>query len=83
MGNTATIGQWGNSLAIRIPLPFSEQLGLKNGDIVDATLCGDHIEIAKPKEERFTLQARMKAWDGIRYETSEYDWGQPVGNEVW
>jgi antitoxin MazE len=83
MGNTATLGRWGNSQAIRIPQPFSDQLGLKVGDIVDMKLCGDHIEITKTPEERHTLQARREQWNGKRYETSEYDWGEPVGNEVW
>jgi antitoxin MazE len=83
MGNTATLGRWGNSPAVRIPLPFSEQLGLKIGDTVDMTLCDNHIEIAKPTAERFTLQARIQGWDGKRYETTEYDWGKPAGNEVW
>jgi hypothetical protein len=50
---------------------------------VDTKLCGDHIEIAKPKAKRYSLQARMNEWDGKRYETTEYDWGKPVGNEVW
>ena len=39
--------------------------------------------IIEPITEKYTLKARMQDWDGLRYETQEYDWGKPVGKEIW
>jgi antitoxin MazE len=83
MASTTVLGKWGNSQAVRIPQPFLEQLDLHLGDKLSLKLCGNHIELEKFTEEAHTLKARMKGWDGERFETTEYDWGGPVGSEVW
>jgi antitoxin MazE len=36
------ISKWGNSLAIRLPAPLSETLGLKAGDHVEVTVTPSH-----------------------------------------
>ena len=79
---TATIGKWGNAAAIRIPQPFCEQLGVGAGDAVQMFMDGRKLVIERTSE-KYTLRARMLSWDGVRYETNEYDWGEPTGKEVW
>lgn len=79
---TATMGKWGNANALRIPLPFCEQLGITSGSNVSMTMEGRRL-IIEPAEDDFTLKGRMRNWDGIRHETSEYDWGEPQGDELW
>jgi len=79
---TATVGKWGNAAAIRIPQPFCEQLGIGAGDAVHMSVEGRKLIIERTGEE-YTLQARMHGWDGVRYETGEYDWGAPAGKELW
>ena len=39
---------------------------------------------SKPKRQRakVSLEARFKDYTGD-YQPSEYDWGEPVGKEVW
>lgn len=80
---TATIGKWGNASAIRIPQPFCEQMGIGVGDSVKMFIDGRNRIVIEPAAEQHTLQARMAKWDGKRYETCEYDWGDPVGKEIW
>lgn len=80
---TATIGKWGNASAIRIPQPFCEQIGIEVGDPVRMFVDGRKRIIIEVPAEQNTLQARMANWDGTRYKTQEYDWGEPAGEEIW
>jgi antitoxin MazE len=82
MSNTATISKWGNARGIRIPKAFCEQLDLHVGDKVEISVEEKRIVIIN-SDDRHTLTARMREWDGKRYETAEYDWGKPVGKELW
>ena len=78
----ASIGKWGNAAGVRIPAPFCEQMGVKPGDAVDLRMDG-HKLVVERAANAHTLQARMQAWDGTRFETREYGWGEPMGKEVW
>lgn len=48
------IGQWGNSLAIRIPKPFAAEADLKENAEVELALEGDAI-VVRPKRREWTL----------------------------
>ena len=80
--STATLGRWGNATALRIPLPFCTQLGLEVGSTVTMRLEDSRI-IIEPTDADYTLKGRMAKWDGERFETSEYDWGEQKGKEIW
>ena len=80
---TATIGKWGNASAIRLPQPFCEQIGIGVGDAVHLFVDGKRRIVIEVPDEQYTLQARMRDWDGERYQTKEYDWGDAVGEEIW
>lgn len=80
---TATIGKWGNASALRIPKPFCDSLGIGVGDDVRISVEGNRRIIIEPADDQFTLKARMKHWDGMRYQSEEPDWGSPVGEEIW
>lgn len=75
---TATIGQWGDASAVRIPRSICERVGLSVGDSVSMFLDGDNRIVIERSSERYTLAARMEGWDGGRFQTGEYDWGEPV-----
>ncbi len=79
---TATLGKWGNATGVRIPQPYCQQLGISAGSTVNITIEDKRIVI-EPEPERYTLQARMKNWDGERYQSDECDWGAPQGEELW
>ena len=78
--------KWGNSLALRVPNAFAQEIGATVGkaatmEVRDGKLV---IEIAKPnrRRRRYTLEELVR---GISPENRhrELEWGPPVGNEVW
>jgi len=82
---TTTIQKWGNSQAIRLPKAILESLLLKENDTVEIKAVNDSIVISKASRKRrakTSLEARFKDYTG-EYSCEEYDWGSPVGKEVW
>ena len=80
-----TIQKWGNSQAIRLPKVILESLLLKENDPVEITTDNDVIIIKKAQRKRRakkSLEERFSEYNGD-YQCTEYDWGEPVGNEVW
>jgi len=80
-----TIQKWGNSQAIRIPKTVLEKLMLQENDQVEVTADDNSIIITKTMRKRrakVSLEERFKNYTGD-YKCTEYDWGKPVGEEVW
>jgi antitoxin MazE len=78
--------KWGNSLALRVPKAFAQEIGARVGraanmEVRDGKLV---VEIPKPKRSRrrYTLEHLVA---GITPENRhlELEWGPHVGNEVW
>lgn len=79
----ATIQKWGNSQGIRIPKAFLEALGMSENDVVELDRVNDNIVIKKVKPQNtLTIDDIFKGYDG-EYKPEEFDWGTPVGKEVW
>lgn len=79
----ATIQKWGNSQGIRIPKAFLDALGMMENDVVELNRVDDNIIIRKAsKGKKLTLEEIFKGCDG-KTQFDEYDWGSPVGREVW
>ena len=80
----AKIQKWGNSQGLRLAknLLADAQLGI--GDEVDISV-KDGIMIVTPAQK---IRGRYKLKDLVaripeNYQTSEVEWGEPVGKEVW
>ena len=82
MTKTATVSKWGNAQAIRIPEAFCRQLGISIGDEVSIIIEEDRL-VVRNSNQAYTLKARLKAWDGEGSSNKEYEWGEPVGREMW
>ncbi len=80
---TTTIGKWGNASAIRLPKALCQMIGVRIGDDVVVSIEDNRRLVIEPAAERFTIQERMKQWDGARYTSEEIDWGSPTGEELW
>ncbi|MCM1040098.1 MAG: AbrB/MazE/SpoVT family DNA-binding domain-containing protein [Roseburia sp.] len=79
----ATIQKWGNSQGIRIPKAFLDALGMMENDLVELNRVDDNIVIKKVKSNtELTLDDIFKDYDG-KNTGEEFDWGAPVGKEVW
>lgn len=75
------ISKWGNSLAVRLPKPFAEELGLLEGAEVEIVVRGGQLILTAANRE-YVLEELV---DGITKENQhqESDWGRPKGREVW
>ena len=84
-----TVVKWGNSHGIRLPKAFLQSINIVENDPVDIKLDNQKIIIKKIEtKERKTLEQRLFAFYGEDFEKmvdpqKEYDWGKPVGKEVW
>jgi antitoxin MazE len=79
--------KWGNSLALRIPKAFAQEIGASVGKAANMEVRAGKlvVEIAKPKRRRRRRYTLEQLIDGITPENRhrELEWGPPVGNEVW
>ena len=79
----ATIGKWGNNLAVRLPGEIVDAMHLREGERV--TLEADeHQVVIRPVESRVSLTElfRGKSAKSWRAEyAGAYDWGPDVGRE--
>jgi antitoxin MazE len=78
--------KWGNSLALRVPKAFADEIGASDGKAADMTVSNGKlvIEIARTqrRKRRYTLEQLVA---GITADNrhEEINWGPPVGNEAW
>jgi antitoxin MazE len=67
------VAKWGNSLALRLPSDLARQIGLKEGDLVQANLTADGA-----------LALRTEKWrrDAFAAELALAREGMPLGSSV-
>ncbi|MFH1145848.1 MAG: AbrB/MazE/SpoVT family DNA-binding domain-containing protein [bacterium] len=76
--------RWGNSLAVRIPQTIASEIKLFEGDELILLSQGQRIVVTKaPQTETTPTLEELVA--GITEENKHelWDWGKPVGKEVW
>ena len=76
------VQKWGNSIALRIPKAFAEELQIAPEAIVELTLEDGKLVIAPPAHDVYQLEPLL---DQITADNlhEESDWGAPVGLESW
>lgn len=75
------VQKWGNSLAVRIPKAFAEEIGLEAESEIELTLNNGQLVIKLPDEE-YTLEALVsQITEENRH--NEVDWGDSAGSEAW
>lgn len=73
---------WGNSQGIRLPKEILQDAGIVLNEILEVTVTNGVITLAKTFKHK-TLEERAAEFDGRLNLDGEYDWGEPVGREVW
>ena len=76
------VQKWGNSLALRIPKSFANEVGLQRETSVEISLVDGKLVItpvAKPKLTLKQLLARVTK-ENLHHEV---DSGPAIGNETW
>lgn len=76
------IVRWGNSLGLRIPKSFAEEIRVSEGTAVDLSLEEDRLVIRAAQPKPLALDDLLA---GVTPENrhDETDTGGPVGGEVW
>ena len=78
----AQVKKRGNSQGIRLSKDILKSAGIATNDILDVTISNGVITLVKPFRHR-TLEERAAEFNGKLMLDGEYDWGTPVGREVW
>ncbi len=73
---------WGNSQGIRIPREILQNAGIVLNEMLDITVANGVITLTKTFRHK-TLEERAAEFGGKLNLDGEYDWGDPVGREVW
>ena len=79
---TTKIQKWGNSLAVRIPSGFAENLNWEAGSVVGFKQKGDQIIITKAKPV-YTLEDMVKGITKKNRHKIVWLDDEPRGKEVW
>jgi antitoxin MazE len=76
------VQKWGNSLAIRVPRPFAEELGLRQDSDVDLLLEQHELVVKPVSTARFSLRKLLAGITDANLHR-EVEASGPVGNEAW
>ncbi|HVT44102.1 MAG TPA: AbrB/MazE/SpoVT family DNA-binding domain-containing protein [Thermoanaerobaculia bacterium] len=74
--------KWGNSLALRIPKPFAEEIRLEEDTSVEVSVSNGRLIVVAIPEPEITLEALLAAINK-RNLHGEVETGSRVGNEGW
>ena len=73
------LNKWGNSLGIRIPKAYIDELDLKENSEMIMKVKKDKIILEKPDDDFEDLISKIT--DENKHQS--VDWGNAVGKEVW
>lgn len=76
------VQKWGNSLALRIPKSFADEVGIRKETSVEVSLADGKLVIqpvAKPRMDLKRLLAKVTT-ENVHHEV---DTGHATGNEIW
>ena len=76
------IRKWGNSLAVRIPKSFADEVGLRQDSAVEISLAEGEVVVRPIAEPKYTLDGLL-AKVNKRNLHREIDTGGAVGKEMW
>ena len=74
--------KWGNSLGLRIPKSFAEEVQVTEGSTVDLTMEDGRLVIRVAIQPEYSLEELLGGITETNLH-SEVDSGEPVGGEEW
>ncbi|MGD2147152.1 MAG: AbrB/MazE/SpoVT family DNA-binding domain-containing protein [Anaerolineae bacterium] len=76
------IGRWGNSLAVRIPKAFADEVGLDEDSPVEVSILNGQLVVAPARDTTLSLERMLEQVtpDNVHGEVIT---GPAVGREVW
>ena len=82
---TTKVQKWGNSLAVRLPKELADKMDLKSGTAIRFVQKGTNVEmqpIATTKPKKYSLE-ELVAQITPDNKHDVFDWGEPIGKELW
>ena len=79
MESEASVSQWGDSLAVRIPANIAREWGVRAGALIEIVQRDDELVLRKKSYDLNRMLAQITE-DNLH---PEIDTGPPVGNEAW
>ena len=76
------VQKWGNSLALRIPKRFAEDMGVRAGTTVQLSVSEGNLVAAPLRTRKTRLQDLLAKVTNANVH-GEVDTGIPAGREVW
>jgi antitoxin MazE len=76
------VQKWGNSLALRIPKPFADEVGLQPDTAVEVSLEKGKLVVSRSRSSPIRLEELLQGITPGNLHR-EVDSGKPVGNEAW
>ena len=76
------VQKWGNSLALRIPKSFANQIKIEQGSYVDLSTVEGKL-IARPMEQQEYSLEQLLAGITDQNIHAEVDTGNAIGKEIW
>ena len=76
------VQKWGNSLALRIPKPFAEEIHVRKGSLMELCVQDGKIVLVPISKHRYTLKGLLS---GVTKQNihHEIDFGNATGREIW
>ena len=74
--------KWGNSYGIRIPKVYLKSLNINNSDSQMIEQNDNKIIISKSKKQKISLAEKFKNYHGDNL-AKEFNWDEPIGEELW
>ena len=76
------IQRWGNSLGLRIPRSFAQEVGVGAGSEVDLSVVGGDLVIRPSRRRTYRLKDLLRRVTAKNLH-DEVDTGRPLGKEIW
>lgn len=76
------VQKWGNSMALRIPKAFADEMQITTETAVELTIEDGKLVINPVQKPEYTLEDLLALITPENIH-NEVDWGAPVGQEVW
>jgi antitoxin MazE len=76
------VSKWGNSLGLRIPRAYAQEVQIEEGTQVEVTVEDGRLIVTPEQPPRYTLEELLAGITAGNCH-AETDWGAPVGREVW
>lgn len=76
------VQKWGNSLAVRIPMPYALEIGLARNTDIEITVQDGSLLLTPVIDKKESLTSIMEKINEQNIHR-EVDYGKPLGNEIW